>query len=93
MPLEPLPYNAKLYYKPADHSWMSASSAGDYFAQSTHDVSTFAIPPYKFAAVTNDVDGNATYIEFKDTGPSGTIVAAISCTYVNKFVTSIWQVI
>ena len=53
----------------------------------------FSIPPYKYTALTNDVDGNPTYIEFKDTGPSGTVVAALSCTYVNKFVTSVFQVI
>lgn len=53
----------------------------------------FVIPPYKYTALTNDVDGNPTYIVFKDTGPSGTVVAALSCTYVNKFVTSVWQVI
>jgi hypothetical protein len=84
------------------NSWVTINNDQNrpLFAQATYvtnpsDITSggFTIPPYKFTALTNDVDGNPTYIEFKDTGPSGTVVAALSCTYVNKFVTSVFQVI
>jgi hypothetical protein len=58
MSLSPVPSNAQLRYKPADHSWMSASSAGDFFAQATLPLNQFAIPPFDEIAVTNTTAGN-----------------------------------
>jgi hypothetical protein len=43
MSYSPVPSNAQLRYKPADHSWVSETSAGDFFAQATYLVNPEAI--------------------------------------------------
>jgi hypothetical protein len=78
MSLSPVPSNAQLHYAPKDHSWMSASSAGDFFAQATFPVNQFAIPPYDEIAITNTVAGNplsAVYLKQSST------VATLVFTY------------
>jgi hypothetical protein len=56
--LSPLPSNAQLHYKPADHSWVNANSAGDFFAQAVYPVNQFAIPPFDEITVINTTAGN-----------------------------------
>jgi hypothetical protein len=93
MSLDPLPANAQLHYEPADHSYVTVDGTVPFYAQATLPVNQFAIPPFKYVALTNDDNGDPTYIAFKDTGPNGTTVAALSCTYYNRSITSIYQVI
>ena len=93
MSLTILPLSAHITAAPRDHSWYQVDDAIPFYAQAVQNIGQFQIPPFKYTALTNDGDGNPTYIEFKDTGPEGTVVAALSCTYENNFVTSVWQVI
>jgi hypothetical protein len=93
MSISIVPLSAHLTAAPKDHSWVSVDDTVPFFAQASYSINQFAIPPYKFVALTNDENGKPTYIEFKDTGPDGTVVAALSCTYSGNAITSIWQVI
>ena len=75
MSLSPVPANAQLHYKPADHSWVSASSAGDFFAQVVLPVNQFAIPPFDEIALTNTTAGNpASAVYLKDSVTVATLV-------------------
>jgi hypothetical protein len=91
MSLSPVPSNAQLRYKPADHSWMSASSAGDFFAQAVSPVNQFQIPLHNNIAITNDENGNPIQYNYS---LNGTIVATLSCTFDgNDYLTNIQQIL
>jgi hypothetical protein len=91
MSLSPVPSNAQLHYKPADHSWVSASSAGDYFAQVVLPVNTWSIPPFDNIAITNDGDGNPIQYDYSK---NSTVVATLSCTYDGSgYLTNIQQIL
>jgi hypothetical protein len=91
MSLSPVPSNAQLRYKPADHSWVSASSAGDFFAQAVLPVNTWSIPLHNNIAITNDANGNPIQYDYS---LNGTLVATLSCTYDgNDYLTNIQQIL
>ena len=89
MSLDPLPANAQLHYEPADHSYVTVDGAVPFYAQATHSVNTWKIPPYDNIAITNDGNGNPTKYDYS---LSGTLVATLSCTYDgNNYLTNIQQ--
>jgi hypothetical protein len=76
--LTPLPANAQLRHKPADHSWVSVDETVPFFAQATFPVNQFAIPPYNEIALTNSTAGNpVSAVYLKDS----TTVATLVFTY------------
>ena len=89
MSLDPLPSNAQLHYKPADHSWVEVDVSIPYYAQAIIPVNTWKIPPHNNIAVTNDGNGNPLQYDYS---LNGTLVATLSCTYDgNNYLTNIQQ--
>ena len=88
MAITPLPSNAQLHYKPADHSWVEVDGSIPFYAQAVSPVNQFQIPPYNRVEYTNNGDGNPTTIVYKK---DGNVVAQLDLTYDGTFVTSIVQ--